>query len=163
MASWVSCCWCSLCYLSSVSSRRITLKTLFRLFLIGFLLALLCFALGSTPAHAQTTTAAFGPPSRVYGPVVTTTYLKRGSWGSYYFAPTYITLRANTPLVIVNQTGRNVVLTDNMRFAGVLWNGGMYRTSFYDGVYRFSDVQQNIRVPLTMSVFGGWQRWGWRY
>lgn len=93
--------------------------------------------------------------------MATTTYLKRGAWGNYYFAPTYITIRTNTPLVIVNQTGHNVVLTDNMRFAGVLWNGGTYRTSFYGGVYRLSDVQQNIRVPLTIRVSDGWQRWWW--
>lgn len=137
------------------------MKVLLRLFLIGFLLTLLCSALQSTPAHAQTTAASFGTPSRAYGPMAVTTYLKRGAWGNYYFVPTYITIRTTTPLVIVNQTGHNVVLTDNMRFAGVLLRGGVYRTSFYGGVYRFDDVQQSIRVPLTIRVFGGWQRW-WR-
>lgn len=136
------------------------MKVLLRLFLIGFLLTLFCFAVGSAPAHAQTTTAATTTQPQ---PRATVTYLKRGMWGNYYFAPTYITIRTNTPVVIVNQTGRNVVLTDNMRFAGVLLQGGTYRTSFYSGVYRFDDVLLDIRVPLTIRVFGDWQRWWWQY
>jgi hypothetical protein len=131
--------------------------SLSRIFIIGSLLALLCLALQSSPASAHTSSAAFGPPSRAYD---TVTYLKRGNWGNYYFAPTYITMRAYAPLVIVNQTGRDVTLTDNMRFAGVLVRGGVYRTSFYGGMYRFNDIQQNIRVPLTIYVQGGYWRGG---
>jgi hypothetical protein len=135
--------------------------SLFRLFIVGSLLVLLCLALQSSPASAHTSSAAFGPPSRVYG---TITYLKRGNWGNYYFAPTYIYCRVYAPCVtIINVTGRTVLLLDqDNSVVSNLWSGrSTGAIAFYHpGIYSYTDVRQNIRVPLTIYVQGGYWRGG---
>lgn len=146
------------------------MKVLFRLFLIGFLLALLCLALQSPPAHAQTTSAVSPSPSSAYG---TITYLKRGNWGNYYFSPTYISCRTYTRcFTVVNVTGQTVILTDTAsNFLASLRSGVFTSQVFaYPGMYYYTDDQQNIRVPLTVQVQDsrgrcGWSRCypGWRY
>lgn len=136
-----------------------------RLLTIRFLLAMLCFVLQPSLAHAQTTTASTTAQAQSR-PVVA--YLKR-DMGNYYFTPNDVSIETDTVLVIVNQTGRDVTLTSNGNFDGVLLQGESYRTAFYGGVYRFDDVQENVRVPLLISVSGGryrpgdWQRWGRQY
>ncbi len=143
-----------------------------RLLIIGFLLALLCLVLQSSPASAHTNTATFGPPSRAYG---TVTYLERGNRGNYYFSPTYITCQLYRPCVtIINVTGRTVMIVDQTgSIVSNLWNGRSTGaiTLYRPGTYYYTDRQQNIRVPLTITVQGGYWRGGgysrgysgWRY
>lgn len=65
MALWQYWPWSLLCFPYLVSSNwRNTLKTLFRLFTIGFLLALLYLALQSSTALAQTNTRTYFHPSQ---------------------------------------------------------------------------------------------------
>ncbi len=96
----------------------------------------------------------FAAQPRVQAPFVSVTYLKRGAWGNYYFSPTYTSVRVFAPFVIVNQTGRNVILTDNTNPVGVLRAGGVYRTVFYSsGAYQFNDAQSNIGVSLYVYAY----------
>lgn len=120
------------------------MKTFLRFFTIALLSILLFFALQSSPALAKITTAQ--PQAR---PVVV--HLKH-DMGEYYFAPTSISIETDTPLVIVNQTGHDVTLMNNGNFDGVLLRGNSYLAAFYSGVYRFDDVQGNVRAPLIVTV-----------
>lgn len=121
------------------------MKTFLRFFTIALLSILLFFALQSSPALAKTTTAQ--PQAR---PVVV--HLKHNTQGNYYFTPTSVLIETDTPLVIVNQTGHDVTLMNNGNFDGVLLRGNSYLTAFYSGVYRFDDVQGNVRAPLNVTV-----------
>lgn len=135
--------------------------SLLRLFTIGSLLALLCLSLQSSPASAHTTATSTiaQPPARG-----TVTYLNRGNWGNYYFSPTYIYCQTYKPCVtIINVTGRTVLLFDqDDSVVSNLWNGRSTGaiTFYHPGIYHDTDVQQNIRVPLTIYVQGGYWRGG---
>ena len=105
-----------------------------------------------TASAVSSGTTAF--PPRGPSPFMSTTNLKRGPWGNFYFSPTYTSAHVFATFFIVNETGRNIILTDNANPIGVLHAGGIYRTVFYSaGSYQFNDIQQNIRVPLYVYAY----------
>lgn len=124
------------------------MKTFLRFFTVALLLTLLCLALQSSPALAQTTTTSTTSQAQTRPVVVS---LNR-HLGEYYFTPTDVSIETDTILVIVNQTGRDVTLMNDGNFDGVLLRGNSYLTAFYSGVYRFDDVQGNVRAPLNVTV-----------
>lgn len=140
------------------------MKTLFRFFIVSFLLVLLCLAVGSSPAFAQTNTHAYSYSPQPLHSTVTTTYLLRSFHGGYYFSPTYIYCWVYRPcVIIVNRTGRTVMILDNNQsIVSNLWNGrSTGAITFYSpGTRYYTDAQQNIRVPLTVSVYGNYYRGG---
>jgi hypothetical protein len=147
------------------------MRKLLTIFLIGFLLSMLFATILPMTASAHVETSKYtttqsqpmyGPPQRHYGPTVT--YLKRGAWGNYYFAPTYITCRVYTVcFVIVNQTGRWVTITDTSGNFVCSMNPGSVCQEVFGraGEWYYTDRQQNIRVPLTVYVQGVRNRCGW--
>lgn len=90
--------------------------------------------------------------------------------GNYVFSPTYITCRVYRPCVtIVNRTGNVVMLVNGYgRIVARLWPGGSFSQNYYyPGTFTITDVQHNIRVPLTVTVLEGFYppmrySWGWQ-
>lgn len=136
--------------------------------LLTTLLAITIIALALTaaiPAQVSAHTAIQSRSSAMYypsrqQPLAITTTLKRGNWGNYYFSPTYISCRTyRTCVNIVNHTGRNVMILDeDNSIVSYLWNNRSTGpiTLYVAGTYTYTDVQRNIRVPLTVTVVDNW-------
>src|SRR5690348_12909988 len=152
VSSIVSClsgCWCLLCFPSLGSSKLkgSLMRKLLTAIIVGSLLALLCLALQSSPALAHTNTATSSAQSQTI-----TVYLKHSPLEGYYFSLTRVSLTVDSQLAIVNETDQDVSLTNNGNLTGVVLADDAYYTGFYPGVYRFTDMQQNIESPLTIHV-----------
>lgn len=120
---------------------------------LALLLVLVCVPV---KVHAQTRYVPYQ-----YQPQGTVTSLQRSIRfrGNYVFSPTYVTCRVYRPCVtVVNRTGNVVMLVNGYgRFVTKLWPGGSFNLAYYyPGTFYVTDVQYNIRVPLTVTVLGGY-------
>src|SRR5713226_8233001 len=146
-------------------------KHLFRLLTIGFLLAMLCLSLQSSPASAQTNTVAFPfPPSTQYTSIVPTYY-------GATFIPGYVTCHQLQPfqcVYITNRTRRAMQIFMNGRFLLTLWPGVTMSSemTFYGQVNTYTIPRVNPYTRLVVIVqrpmmercgrFGCFSG-GWRY